>query len=351
MAEVRRRAGRPLRVCVLSDGQPGHYNQSRGIVRALQHVRPVEASWLEVRLRIGLARSLLRWRLNRKPRPVTTRLLRAACRIDSLPPPGCDVIVSAGGKTSFANAWLAAVLGIPNVYAGSLRGLDPALFSLVLTLEPIAGAAGNLVLPLPPSPVTPQEVADHGQALRQQLGAGAQRYWTLMVGGDGAGFRYGSDDWAQLPRLMRDLAARHGIRWLVASSRRTGRDAERRLRAELDHEFVADACWFGDDDACDTAAYLGAAEQVFVTEDSMTMLTEAICSMRPVRSLRPAQASPDSRYAQAVMRFEEQGLICRHSLAGLAQHPESLQGSQCRVLDQSPLEQLGARLAERLGLS
>lgn len=349
MADPSGPAACPLRVCALSDGQPGHYNQTRGILRALQLVRPVEAFRLDIRLRTGLARNLLRWRLNRAPRPATTTLLHIGCRVDK-PPPACDLIVSAGGKTSFANAWLAGVLGVPNVYAGSLRGLDPALFSVILTLEPIADAPGNLVLPLPPSPVTPEDVAERGQALRRQLDAGEQRYWTLMLGGDGAGFRYRRDDCSQLPRLMQGLSARHGIRWLVVSSRRTGRDVERRLQTELEPDVVAAACWFGDGDACDTAAYLGAAEQVFVTEDSMTMLTEAICSRRPVCSLRPAQASPDARYAQAIQRFERQRLVCRHSISELAQQPGLLQSDHCRVLETSPLKDLGARLAERLDL-
>ena len=80
----------------------------------------------------------------------------------------------------------------------------------------------------------------------------------------------------------------------------------------------------------------------------MTMLTEAMYSMRPVYSLRPAQASPDERYAQALTRFREQGLLCRHSLAELSTRPDALQNSQCRVLTESPLVQLGARLAQRL---
>ncbi len=343
-------ASAPLRVWVLSDGQPGHYNQSRGIVSALQRLQPVETAWLDVRLRLGLLRVPLRRRLNRAPRPATLRPLRAGYRMGALPQGNCDLLVSAGGKTSFANAWLAAVLDVPNIYAGSLRGLDAALFDVVLTLEPVPGAAGNLVLPLPPSPVTPEVVAQKGRGLRERLGGGEQRYWTLMLGGNGAGFRYRRRDWLELASLMKRLAVHYGVRWLVASSRRTGRCAERVLRAALDPHIVARGCWYGDRDSCDTEALLGAAQRVFVTEDSMTMLTEAVCSMRPVYSLRPAQASPNARYTAALTRFEQQGLVCRHSLAGLSRSPQSLEDTACRVLEVSPLVPLAQRLAQRLGL-
>jgi mitochondrial fission protein ELM1 len=343
-------AERPLRVWVLSDGQPGHYNQSRGMIQALRRTGPVDVSWISAKLRLGLARNLLRSVLNRDQAPRSLWPLRLAYRFDALPGAGCDLIVSAGGKTSFANAWLAAVLAVPNLYAGSLRGLSAQRFSLVLTLEPVPGAASNLVVPLPPSAIDSDQVEPLGRRFRQQLGDPDQHYWTLLLGGDGAGYRYTQGDWLCLARLINTLARRHDIRWLLVSSRRTGRRAEALLSEHVDAACVARACWYQSGDEYQAEAWLGAAERVFVTEDSMTMLTEAACARRPVHSLKPETAQPAQRYEQALQRFAAQGWLCRRRIAELADQVEALDAQQCQALAGSPTEWLADRLRERLGL-
>ena len=128
------KAGAPLRVWVLSDDQPGHYNQSSGVVSALRHIRPVQESWVVVRLRIGFGRNILRLILNHVRMPLPCGFLKLFYDIEGLPDQGCDLIVSTGGKTSFANAWLARLKNVPNVFTGSLRRLSPAHFSAVFTL-------------------------------------------------------------------------------------------------------------------------------------------------------------------------------------------------------------------------
>jgi hypothetical protein len=83
-------ADAPLHVWVLSDNQPGHYNQSRGIVAALQRLRPVEQHWLAVQLRVGLARNPMRWLLNRRPAPPPLAALKLFYRLPALPAAPCD---------------------------------------------------------------------------------------------------------------------------------------------------------------------------------------------------------------------------------------------------------------------
>jgi len=264
----------PLHVWVLSDNQPGHYNQSRGIVAALERLRPVEQHWLALRLRIGLARNPMRWLLNHASVPPPAAALRLFYKLPNLPSAPCDVIVSAGGKTSFANAWLARHCDARNVFAGSLRRLSPLLFDAVLTLEPLVPTApNNLVLALPPSAIDVDLLNSRGVAWRVKLGLEGHAVWTVMLGGNGAGYRYRDTDWRQVALLLNRLAAAYGIRWLLVSSRRTGYAAERLLKKWLDGTCIAASCWHQDGDADCVERYLGAAQQVFVTEDSMTMLT------------------------------------------------------------------------------
>jgi mitochondrial fission protein ELM1 len=319
------RAARPLRVWVLSDGQPGHYNLSRGIVAALALRHRVEESWVDVRLRAGLARNLMRHLLNQRSSPPPVGWLRLFHIRFTLPETPCDVIVSAGGRTSFANAWLAGHLRVPNIFAGSLRRLSPQLFDVVLTLEPVTPpAANNLVVDLPPSAIDAAQVSRAGQALREELNLAGQGIWTLMTGGDGAGYRYCESDWRQLAQMLNRLASGHGIRWLLVGSRRTGTVAEKLLGEQVEARHVAASHWYRQGHAGGIDAWLGAADRIFVTEDSMTMLTEALYSGRPVTSLRPLSVDATPRYTNMIERFAKAGWIRRYAIADLAAGRETL---------------------------
>jgi len=58
------------------------------------------------------------------------------------------------------------------------------------------------------------------------------------------------------------------------------------------------------------AAYMGAAEQVFITADSMSMIAEAIASTKPAVVLEPDNVQPARRYREALQRYDQLGL-CR----------------------------------------
>jgi len=340
----------PLRVWVLSDGQPGHYNLSRGVINALQRLRPVQEFRVTTRLRIGFGRNILRLILNHTHAPLSYGLLKLFYAIDGLPQQGCDLIVSAGGKTSFANAWLARLKNVPNVFTGSLRRLSPGHFSVVLTLEPPDSSPVYLPLELPPTALDERELEIRAAQFREQTRPGEQTCWCMLIGGNGAGYRYREPDWRALARLMKGLAGLHNIRWLLVSSRRTGTEAEQFLAEYLEEEVLAAQCWYGEGDAYSAEAWLGVAEKVFVTEDSMTMLTEAICARRPVISLRPQQSLPNDRYQRMVQRFADRGFIHRYALNQLAEQPEMLDDVQCSVLEESPQENLSKQLGQHLGL-
>lgn len=338
----------PKRVWLLSDGQPGHDSRSQGIVRALCEIMPLEVQTIRLDMRMGLARNALRFLLNRANKPRSLKTLGLFYRMDSLPDGGCDLLISAGGKTSFANAWIAAAMGTPNIYAGTLRRLQARHFSVVMTLEPVEGADNNLIVPLLPTTIELEHVAEQGELLRQQLGNAAQRYWLILLGGKGAGYQYRQQDWMRIARTMNALADKHGIRWLLVSSRRTGSSGARMLKPYIDADCLAKACWSQGDVAYQPEAFLGAADQVFVTEDSMTMLTEAMSAQRPVYSLRPEHALPNSRYEQALLRYVDAGRLRRLSLEDLLDRPALFDG-QRYTPDNLEKSNLGQTLVQRLG--
>lgn len=335
-------------VWLLSDGQPGHDSRSQGIVRSLREIMPLDVHTIRLDMRMGLARNALRFLLNHTAKPRSLKSLKLFYQVDSLPAGDCDLLISAGGKTSFANAWIAAAIGAPNVFAGTLRRLQARHFSVVMTLEPVPGADNNLVVPLLPTTIEPQRVTEQGEQLLKQLGGTAQRYWLMLLGGKGAGYWYRQRDWMRIARSMNALASKHDIRWLLVTSRRTGSQGERMLKRYIDADSLAQACWSQSDVEYQPEAFLGAADQVFVSEDSMTMLAEAMSAQRPVYSLRPEHALPDSRYEQALLRYVDAGRLRRVALVDLLEKP-ALFNELCYVPEALPEISLGQELVRRLG--
>ena len=319
--------GTPVRVLLLSDGKPGHMSNSTGVLKAMQQVAPVEHAVLHCRLRLKFLRYPLRWLLNRPggPAPLSARaqraLLRAAYALDAprLIDGGqsFDWVLSAGGDTSFLNAWLATLLGAKNAFSSSLRGLRPSLFTLLFIYgEPPPGAGHAVTLPIIPTPIERGRVAEQGRAFRERHGLGEGPLWAVLIGGAGAGYRYTRRDMEQLAATLPALAQRHGARLLVTTSRRTGRRHERVLQALLQgHPAVAYACYYNHTPEKVVAPFLGAADVVFCTADSGAMVTEAITAGKPAYALAPARRSRDASY-QAILQKKIDARFVKASAIG-----------------------------------
>jgi hypothetical protein len=293
-----------LRVLVLSDGVPGHVSQSRGLARLLGERFEAVADEVEVRLRAKpLARRLLPLLVGGGDPLARLRCFHCIAALPSRP----DVVISAGGNTAFANVLLARHFQCPNVFMGSRRRLPSESFSAHLTLEPTFEPS-NVVMDVAPGPRSAAEVREAGAAFVATHGLAGDRLWLMACGGDGAGLRYRATHWTALGAWMNELAASHGARWLVSTSRRTGAAAEQALRAALDPARVAYAVWWSAREERILGSLLGAAERAFVTADSMSMISESIAAGKPVAVVRTGSGEPGRRYLDALAKFERMGL-------------------------------------------
>ncbi len=296
----------PLEIWLLSDGLPGHASQSEGIVRALAADREVRVSRIATSLRSKALRSPARFLANRVP-ALRGHLAGPFYRFAGVPDTRPDLIVSAGGNTLAANLALARRHGSPNVFSGTLKGYDPGLFDLVITVTPIAGARNNLVLDLPPTDITP------GSPRTTRSGLLA-----ALIGAPGAGYAYTPDEWSMLAGQMNRISTTTGNRWLVTTSRRTGKAIEQLLEQGLDPAHVAEAVWYARRPAKVVSRFLAEADAVLVTEDSLSMVAEAIYSARPVVTLQPRIMNPVANDAAALAKYARHGYIRRMAIPDLA---------------------------------
>jgi mitochondrial fission protein ELM1 len=294
-----------ITVWLLSDGAPGHLSQSRGIVDALATRRAVEVITVDLKVR-----STLWKRLGRLALPHIRDAAGWFRRIYGVaPPPGRpELIVSSGANTLLANALLARLHRVSNVYSGTLKGYDPAAFDCVFSVVPL-GVACNHVLPLPPVP---------GELARPLPASGGERLIAVLVGGDGAGYAFKDEDWRASAVGLATLARRENARLLLTTSRRTGALAETLLREHIPTELLADAVWWSQAPRRVMRDFLAAAQAIVVTEDSLSMVAESLYSGRPVISVAPAIAQPNANDGAALRGYVERGLLARSTIAGLA---------------------------------
>ena len=310
---------RRILVWRIDEGSPGHRAQVDGFLAGLERQSGhIETKWIDGRARLnGFQRWLLRSWIEFCgpffPKRIVSRLLPQCAPETTGQMP--DLIVSSGGKTVFAGVYFAAKKDVPFVFIGERKPYPSEWFHTVFTPSPREAGANDVAIELIPTGLSPQVVDAAASAYEKPEG----RLWTMVIGGASRSHHYSNEDWCELARKMNTLASVNGIRWLVTTSRRTGASAEAVLKSELQEDAIADAVWWSETPAKVMRAYLGLGERVFVTQDSVTMVSEAIASGKPTVVLRPAQVQfPKASFVPGYFdRLEQMGAITRSNFGEL----------------------------------
>lgn len=338
---------RPLRVLFLSDGRPGHYHLSEGIIAAMARCRAVETTRLEVgRSRLAPGRFLAAL-VNGGTSPAAVLRLGYGISAKKLPP--ADLVVSAGGDTLAANICAARIRGVPNVFYGSLRRFKPEDFALVFTSHARNGGRPRHVVTLKPSSFDPDELPPCAK-VGGAAGFRAPRTAGLLVGGNTATIRYTTDDWTRLIGFMKALHAAHGTRWIVSNSRRTPQDATDRL-ARLAAEPGGPIAEFIDvrtPGAKSLGELFAGSDAIVSTVDSSSMVSEAVWVRRPLIAVSPASSTIPPAELEYRRYLEENGWARSAAIADLSVDGVLKALAEIKPLDANPLDLLAQTLFERL---
>lgn len=266
----------PLIIWRLIDGKPGHMQQSLGLVRALQAQVPCEIIDINVASQpVGLMDVLLRrfpgGFMKRRP----------------------HLVVGAGHATHFG---LLAAKRVTGAFAVVLMkpSLPQFLFDLMVVPE-------HDELPAGPRVITTRGVLNPMRPGTKQPGS-----VLVLLGGESK--HAGWDDTAVLQQVeivAASVAARAQL--TVADSRRTPDSLSRTLHERFGERFQAwDACppgWLADT--------LAVTETVWVTEDSVSMVYEALTAGCRVGLLKLPDAQADGRVMRGVGRLVDDGVVTR----------------------------------------
>jgi mitochondrial fission protein ELM1 len=131
--------------------------------------------------------------------------------------------------------------------------------------------------------VTPQKLVEAGAFWRARVNPDGDGILGVLLGGDNGAYRLTPRVLARLVAVLRKARARHGLRAVLTPSRRTGGVA-RRILAEA----FAGEDWITMWDEQGPNPYFGIlalSERLIVTGESISMISEALATGRPVHVL------------------------------------------------------------------
>lgn len=303
-----------LRILVLHDGKPGHYSQSLGLARliAARSEGGAEITALRAKPRLKLFNHLLRW-LAALATPLAQRAVFYAYRGDALPDRPADIVLSFGGNVLALNVALKRHWQCQNIVIGNCYRLAPSSVSAHLTAFPtttevLAWRELNVASRVALCKTDVKQNQRLGAVLQEQA---SRPLWALLIGGNGSGLHYGDADWHALGRMAALLAERHGIQWLVTTSRRSPAAAATILQGYLNEQNCLQAVFYQGDNSPSADALIGAAQRIFCTEDSLSMLNESVAMNKPVVSLRPESAVLRGTHLRSLVYLQSVGMIDR----------------------------------------
>ena len=266
---------RPVVVWVFTDGKAGHENQTRGLLAALAHRHPVDARWIKVPAYASVLSSLM-----------TRRFLPGV----GLPAP--DLLIGAGHRTHLP------LLAARRAHGGRTivlmkPSLPRAWFDLCVIPEHDAVAGANVF-------------STRGALNPVEPGKKNARAGLILIGGPSR--HHGWSENEILSQIETIIASESDVDWTLTTSRRTPSSTTARLRRlTLKNLTVVPVAETGPGWL---AERLASAAQAWVTEDSVSMVYEALTA-NAATGVLSVPAKRESRIARGIAALSRDGLVTR----------------------------------------
>ena len=187
-------------ILIISDGIPGHFNQSKGVAALLANrhsskIKIIDLQFTSHSLR-GFITVFSRF-LMKLPSPLTAKIISTL--YSKVATSELDLIIAAGGKTAPYTAALRILSKVQIIQLGSPRGLHSSLFSALVTVKRYYEDSSNVIASITPSIYSPQvcNKAAQEKELREHL--------LFLVGGEGIGYSYEEDEWRSFINRIKQL--------------------------------------------------------------------------------------------------------------------------------------------------
>jgi mitochondrial fission protein ELM1 len=283
-----------LHVWAVSDGRAGIENQALGLAEALGRRSPVRITTKRVQLRTP-------WRWL-PPGFVPAPLQALTIGADAIVPPWPDIFIGCGrASTPFALGVRDWSRGKSFVVQLQDPRVNPREFDVVI--PPIHdGLEGQNIMSIVGAchRVTPEKIADAAATYPTALEDLPSPRFAVLIGGKSKRQNISAKRARAIADSLTTVQRETGGTLMVTLSRRTSEAARLQFRTWLAPHC---AIFYEDDGVNPYFAMLGAADHIFVTEDSVNMATEAAATAKPIHILA-VDGSPGKleRFHQSLAR-------------------------------------------------
>lgn len=178
---------------------------------------------------------------------------------------------------------LSASKNIKKIYVGEPVRVQRSYFDLIIGTPSTPVDRPDIFLEILPSKSTYREFEAHRQK------SSDKKIWSLFLGGNATGYHYDVVLIAELLDAMAALTNRYNIVWNISTSPRTGLEIENMMDEKLRSmtAVINSVNLWSKGGQARVVDYLSVSDVIFVSEDSASMLSDAINSRLPLVSLRP----------------------------------------------------------------
>jgi len=211
-------------------------------------------------------------------------------------------VVSTLGRGETQGAFIGRVWQVPAIHLGRPKRVPREFFSAVIAHPGDEAAVSDFALPIAPTRMTALSRDRRGD------GAAIERV-CLLLGGNARGvIDYEESFWKRCLDVATATASAHQARLSVITSPRTGRAAETSIEdtARQNPAIIDRLILFGQGKQQDIAPEITASDVIFVTAESISMMSDALASGARVVAVHNGQLPQSSRVQSFLTQHAEQ---------------------------------------------
>ena len=283
-----------MRAILLSDGKPGHYNQSLGVIERMPEC---EYHWIDVKFRSKQRDNLLRVLIRLFGRFRLSRWLIKACLhmalqqdiLDEIYAIEPDFILSTGSSVAAPNLLIGQLFDAKTVTCRRPSPVGIHHFDLAILprmyWSPRRNRANVCKTLGVPNRVRPEKLETQRKELQTDLDLSDQRRIGVLIGGEDRYYTITETTALRLIEVLQQFATRWDSQLLLTTSRRTPLPVENLISEHLSNTQHCPILVLahGENSLTDPVGTIFAlADVIIVTEDSFSMVCEAASSGKRV---------------------------------------------------------------------
>jgi mitochondrial fission protein ELM1 len=282
-----------MRAILLSDGKPGHYNQSLGVIERMPEC---EYHWIDVKFRSKQRDNLLRVLIRLFGRFRLSRWLIKACLhmalqqdiLDEIYAIEPDFILSTGSSVAAPNLLIGQLFDAKTVTCRRPSPVGIHHFDLAILPRmywPRRNRSNVCKTLGVPNRVCPEKLETQRKELRADLGLSDQRRIGVLIGGEDRYDIITQTTAVRLIEVLQQFATKRDKQLLLTTSRRTPLSVENLISKRLANNQHCPILVLAHGESALTdpvGTIFALSDVVIVTEDSFSMVCEAASSGKRV---------------------------------------------------------------------